>query len=122
VNTYDQFAALRPYKIWNQVHARVVNGERMTLALVDLEPNSAVPEHHHENEQLGFVLRGSITFTVDGDSRELEVGDTYVIPSHVPHRVLAGPEGCSVIDVFAPIRADWEKLERPDPFPPDWPG
>jgi len=26
-----------------------------------------------------------------------------------------------VVDVFAPIRADWEKLERPDPFPPDWP-
>ncbi len=32
------------------------------------------------------------------------------------------PDGCTAVDVFAPPRADWEKLERPDPFPPDWPG
>ena len=121
MKTYDRIAELRPYKIWNNVHARVVNGERMTLAIVDLEPNVAVPEHHHENEQLGIVLRGSVAFTVGGAERNLQAGDTYVIPSHVPHHVVAGPEGCSVADVFAPIRADWEKLERPEPFPPDWP-
>jgi quercetin dioxygenase-like cupin family protein len=122
VKTYDQIAELRPHKIWNNVVARAVNGERMTLAVVDLPPNVAVPEHHHENEQLGIVLRGSVTFTIGGESRDLATGDTYVIPSHVPHHVEAGPEGCSVADVFAPIRADWERLERADPFPPDWPG
>ena len=94
----------------------------MTLAVIDLEPDSKVPEHHHENEQLGFVLRGSVTFTVDGESRELRAGDTYMIPSHVPHHVVVGPEGASVVDSFAPVRADWEKLPRPEPFPPEWPG
>jgi quercetin dioxygenase-like cupin family protein len=93
----------------------------MTLASVDLGPNVRVPEHHHENEQLGIVIQGSVTFTIGGESRELGPGETYVIPSHVPHHVVAGPEGCTVFDVFAPIRGDWEKLERPDPFPPDWP-
>ena len=118
---FQPLADLRPYAIWNGVTARVVNGDRMTLATVDLEPNVQVPEHHHENEQLGFVIRGTLVFTIDGDSRELRPGDTYVIPSHVPHHVVAGPEGCTVVDVFAPVRADWEKLPRPDPFPPDWP-
>ena len=121
-NSFDSLADLRPYAIWDGVTARVVNGDRMTLASVDLGPDVAVPEHHHENEQLGFVLRGSLKFTIAGETRELRPGDTYVIPSHVLHHVVAGPEGCTVVDVFAPIRADWEKLPRPDPFPPDWPG
>jgi unsaturated pyranuronate lyase len=119
---FQPLADLRPYAIWDGVTARVVNGDRMTLATVDLGPNVKVPEHHHENEQLGFVIRGTLVFTIDGESRELRPGDTYVIPSHVPHGVVAGPEGCTVVDVFAPIRADWEKLPRPDPFPPEWPG
>lgn len=122
MKTFDQLDTLRPYKIWDKVVARVVNGERMTLAVVDLEPNTAVPEHHHENEQLGLVLRGSVSFTIGGSKRDLRVGDTYVIPSHVPHHVVAGPEGCTVVDVFAPLRQDWEKLERADPSPGDWPG
>ena len=101
--------------------ARTLKGERMTLAVVDLEPNSSVPEHSHENEQLGFILQGSMTFTVGGDKRELHAGDTYVIPSEVRHDAVAGPEGCTAVDVFAPVRADWEKLPRPDPSPGRWP-
>ena len=105
----------------NGVTARVVNGERMTLAVVDLEPGAAVPEHHHENEQLGFILQGTMLFTIGGEKRDLVAGDTYEIPSNVPHDAVAGPGGCTAVDVFAPLRADWEKLPRPDPFPPDWP-
>ena len=112
---------LRPYTVANGVTARVVNGERMTLAVVDLEPGAAVPEHHHENEQLGFILQGTMLFTIGGEKRDLVAGDTYEIPSNVPHDAVAGPEGCTAVDVFAPLRADWEKLPRPDPFPPEWP-
>ena len=114
-------AELRPYAIWEGVTARVVNGERMTLASVDLQPGAVVVEHHHENEQLGFVIKGSVLFTIGGEERELRAGDTYLIPSHVPHHVVTGPEGATLVDVFAPVRADWEKLPRPEPFPPDWP-
>jgi len=112
---------LRPYTVASGVTARVVNGERMTLAVVDLEPGATVPEHHHENEQLGFILQGTMLFTIGGEKRDLVAGDTYQIPSNVPHDAVAGPEGCTAVDVFAPLRADWEKLPRPDPFPPDWP-
>ena len=93
----------------------------MTLAAVDLEPGAVVAEHRHENEQLGFVIKGSVLFTIAGEKRQLQAGDTYAIPSNVPHHVVTGPEGATLVDVFAPVRADWEKLPRPDPFPPDWP-
>jgi quercetin dioxygenase-like cupin family protein len=119
--TFRPLAELRPYAVWQGVTARAVNGERLTLAVVDLEPGAAVAEHRHENEQLGFILQGSMKFTVGGESRELRAGDTYEIPSNVPHDAVAGPDGCTAVDVFAPVRAEWEKLERPDPFPPEWP-
>lgn len=118
---FAPLAELRPYEIWDGVTARVVNGERLTLAAIDLEPNSKVPEHHHENEQLGFVIQGSLVFTIGDERRELHAGDTYSIPSDVPHHVEVGPEGCTVVDVFAPVRGDWERLPRRNPSPPDWP-
>ena len=119
--TFRPLAGLRPYAIWNDATARVVNGERMTLATVELKPGAVVPEHRHENEQLGFVLQGTLTFTIAGEKRELQAGDAYVIPSNVPHDVVTGPDGATVVDVFAPIRSDWEKLPRTDPSPPEWP-
>ena len=121
-NTFQPLAGLRPYELRDGVFARALKGERMTLAVVDLKPHATVPEHSHENEQLGFILHGSMSFTIGGEERELHAGDTYVIPSNVPHVAVAGREGCTAVDAFAPGRADWEKLDRPDPFPPDWPG
>jgi len=39
--------------IWGEtVRARRVQGDRITLAVVELAPNAVVPEHVHENEQL----------------------------------------------------------------------
>jgi quercetin dioxygenase-like cupin family protein len=60
--------------------------------------------------------------TVDGEARTLTVGETYVIPGDVPHAAAAGPEGATVVDVFDPIRADWQGLERLPPSRAAWPG
>jgi quercetin dioxygenase-like cupin family protein len=112
---------MRPYRIWEGAVARAFHGERLTVAVVDLDPNVTVPEHRHDNEQLGFVLRGKITMTVAGESRELGVGETYTIAGDVPHAARTGAEGATVVDVFAPLRADWEKVERIEPRPGLWP-
>ena len=118
---YRTVAEVPPARIWDGVLARPVNGERVTVGFVDLDPNVQVPEHRHENEQVGFVLRGSITMVVAGQSRELGVGSTYTITSQVPHSAKAGAGGASVVDVFAPIRADWDTAPRVKPFPGQWP-
>lgn len=121
MSTFTSFAAERPYKIWSGAVARAVHGDRITMAAVDLEPDLDLPEHRHENEQLGFVLRGKVTMTIGGDARELSAGETYAIPSNVPHSARTGAEGATVVDVFAPIRSDWEKAERLEPSPAGWP-
>ena len=110
-----------PQAIWEGVVVRAVHGERLTLGVVELEPNSLVPEHSHDNEQLGMVLSGSLTFRIGGESRELGPGGTWRIPSDAPHEVTAGPEGAVVIDVFAPPRNDWNAVEHAPPRTPLWP-
>lgn len=121
VHTFESIADLPPYVVFKGITARAVRGDRMTFAVVDLEPGAALPEHHHENEQMGLVISGTITMRIGSDKRELHAGDTYVIPSDVPHDALTGPEGATVVDVFAPVRADWEQLPRLDPSPGSWP-
>ncbi len=112
---------MRPYAIWDGVVARALVGEQMTFAVVDLEPDSDVQEHRHPHEQAGLVLRGSLVFTIGGETRELGPGDAYLIPGGVPHHVRTGPAGATVVDAFSPPREDWEKLERREPSTPDWP-
>ncbi|MGI8609638.1 MAG: cupin domain-containing protein [Candidatus Dormibacteria bacterium] len=120
MSVYSRFDAQRPRKIWPGIDARVVNGERLTMALVDLEPNTPLQEHHHENEQVGFIVQGSLTFVIGGETRTLAAGDTYNISSNVPHSGMTGPEGCVVVDVFAPVRADWDAAPEADPSPSNW--
>lgn len=121
MNVFRAVAKLKPTRIWDGVLARTLNGDRVTIGFVDIEPNVLVPEHQHENEQVGFVLRGSVTMTVEGQSRELRVGETYTIASQLPHSAKAGADGVSVVDVFAPVRQDWKTKPQVDPFPGRWP-
>ena len=105
----DELEVLR---VWEGVHARAVAGEEASLTWIELDANTVVPEHHHVNEQTGILIRGSLTFTIGGETKELRPGALWVIPADVPHTVTAGPEGAALAELFAPPRADWGGLER----------
>jgi len=108
--------------VWGDtVKARAIVGEKASLAVVELGPDAIVPEHAHANEQLGICVTGSITFTIDGEERQLGPGGTWRILSNRPHRAVAGPEGAVVVDIFAPARTDWNDLPASEPRPPVWP-
>jgi quercetin dioxygenase-like cupin family protein len=96
-------------------------GEKASLAVVELGPGAIVPEHRHAHEQIGLCIEGSITFTIDGERRELGPGGTWRITSNVPHDAVAGPEGAVVVDIFSPPRTDWDILPASAPRPPVWP-
>lgn len=109
--------------VWGEtVRARRVQGERITLAVVELDPNTVVPEHHHAAEQMGIVLAGELTFTIDGETRTLGPGGTWRILSDRPHQASSGPNGAVVIDVFTPVRDDWDSLAVVEDAATTWPG
>lgn len=120
-----ELAEITPIQVWDRVIARRVDGEQLTLAVVELEPNAVVPEHRHANEQCGIVIEGEMHFRIDDETRVLGPGGTWRITGNTPHEVTAGAEGAVVVDVFAPVRSDWS--DRPtvgtcdEPAVPVWP-
>ncbi len=95
---------------------RLITGERMMLAHVYLKKGSIVPLHHHDNEQLTYVLEGTLKFWIgseDGDEVVVRSGEVLVIPSNVPHKAEALEDTLDV-DIFCPPRQDW--LDKTDDY------
>jgi unsaturated pyranuronate lyase len=115
---FDHWDEIVPLKVWDGVVARAWGGDEATLVAITLDPGAVVPEHRHPNEQNGVLVRGSMTFRIGEETRELTPGSTWVIPGDTPHEVTAGPDGAFAIELFAPPRADWAGLERLEPGPP----
>ena len=110
-----------PIQVFDGVRVRRVQGDLVTLAVVELDPHAVVPEHRHAAEQHGMVITGEMDFRVGDERRTLGPGGTWRIRSDVPHEAIAGPHGAVVIDVFAPIRTDWDALPPLEPSSPPWP-
>jgi quercetin dioxygenase-like cupin family protein len=121
VSAFADLAAIGPQQIWDGVRARVVRGERVTFAVIELEADSLVPEHRHQNEQLGVLLSGSARFRIGDETRELGPGATWSIPGDTPHEVQVGRDGAVVAEVFAPSREDWDAIPQGGPTRPRWP-
>jgi len=116
-----ELASLTPIQVWEGVRVRRVQGDQVTLAIVELDPDAVVPEHRHPNEQNGMVIEGDVLFRVGGEERRLGPGGTWRILGGVPHSVVTGPAGAVVIDVFSPIRADWDGRPTLAREIPRWP-
>lgn len=89
---------------------QLVAGDRMSVQHFTAEPGSEAPEHSHEFEQVGYVIRG--TFTIHTEDRTVEAGpgDSYVLESNEVHRTEnRGDEVVEGIEVFSPPRGnpDW---------------
>jgi quercetin dioxygenase-like cupin family protein len=88
---------------------RLISTDRMMLAHVYLEQGAIVPTHSHENEQLTYILEGTLRLWLGDDESQvvdLGAGDVLHIPSHLPHRAEA-LERTLDVDIFCPPRADW---------------
>jgi quercetin dioxygenase-like cupin family protein len=120
-DTFSELPTMPVKQIWDDVTARIVQSELITMAIVELAPNSVVPAHHHVNEQLGFVITGTVKFTVDGETRDRGPGQAWRILANVPHQVTVGQEGAVVAEVYSPVRADWAALPDGAATTPAWP-
>ncbi len=94
-------------QVFDGVSIRTIHGENLMMSYVHLQPHSIVAEHSHHHEQMGMVLEGSFELTIDGESRTLNKGDTYLIPSHVKHSAKANDKPAIALDIFSPPREDY---------------
>jgi quercetin dioxygenase-like cupin family protein len=95
-------------EILQGVNLRTAWGEKVMIAFIDIEPGSVIPPHNHPHEQMGMVLEGKLEFTIGQESKLLQPGDAYLVPSGVEHsvKVIAGP--ARALDIFSPPREDYK--------------
>ena len=99
----------------NQIGRRIITGEQAMLAHVYLKEGSVVPMHEHPNEQITYIIEGSLRMQFSDGTPDVVVhaGEVLVIPAGVPHGAVA-LEDTFDLDVFSPPRQDW--LEGTDAY------
>lgn len=121
MSAFSNLTDLGRTRIWPGVVGRLVKGRNLTVGVVEIEPGGVVPEHQHPQEQIGFVIEGTVRCRCGAEERELGPGGIYHIADGQPHEFTAGPGGAVVADLFAPPRGDWDRLETLPPSGPRWP-
>jgi mannose-6-phosphate isomerase-like protein (cupin superfamily) len=88
------------------VHVRASaadTGGQYTLLDVTMPANMVSPLHVHYTEDEGFyVLEGSVTIDVGGESLTLGPGQHGFGPRDIPHRFHIGPDGAHMLWVLTP--------------------
>ncbi|NQV73920.1 cupin domain-containing protein [bacterium] len=95
---------------------KMVSGEKVMLAQVFLKKGAIVPKHQHHNEQITYILSGTLRFWIGEDQMEVvdvAAGEVLHIPSNVWHKAEALEDTLDV-DVFSPPRQDW--LDKTDSY------
>jgi quercetin dioxygenase-like cupin family protein len=110
---YSAWDAVPLEEMSDVISRRVFHGEKAMVAQVYLKKDAVVPLHHHESEQITYILEGALKFELQGREVTVRAGEVLMIPSNVPHRAVA-LEDTLDLDVFSPIRHDW--LDRDDSY------
>jgi quercetin dioxygenase-like cupin family protein len=109
VATHYRWDDLPKEPLKEDLSRRLISTERMMIAQVFLEQGAVVPSHSHENEQLTYILEGTLRFWLGEDESQIvdvAAGEVLHIASWVPHRAEALEQTLDV-DIFCPPRQDW---------------
>jgi len=90
----------------NTISRKIISGDSVMAAQVFLKKGAIVPEHHHPNEQITYILEGALEFLISGRRITVAKGEVLHIPSNLPHEAVA-LEDTVDLDMFSPPREDW---------------
>ncbi|MBI1879234.1 MAG: cupin domain-containing protein [Chloroflexi bacterium] len=110
--TFHTWADLPEVALTPQIKRRLVAGEKVMLLNLTIAKDAVVGEHRHPHEQVTCVLSGRLEFEINGEKRVAHSGEVVVLPSNVPHAVVA-LEDTHVLDIFSPPREDFLTDETP---------
>ncbi|MBI4833787.1 MAG: cupin domain-containing protein [Planctomycetes bacterium] len=104
-------AELNKREIIKGVNLRVASCEKTMITLFDFEPNATMPPHRHPHEQITYIIKGELEFTLEGKTKVLKEGDGVVILANQEHgaKVLGKP--AKVIDAWYPQREDYKTVK-----------
>jgi len=106
-NLTYRWDAIEPDQPVPLLHRRLVKGDQMLLAMIRLEPGCKVALHHHESEQIAYVIDGHVRWGIGKpgtpERREFEMrgGEVLRLPSNLPHEIVALQE-TTILDTLSP--------------------
>ena len=76
-----------------------------------LQREAVVHPHSHKNDQVGYVIYGSVEITIGGEVRIMQPGESYAVPGGIVHSARALVDTL-VVDAFSPPRDDYRTEAR----------
>lgn len=83
-------------------------GDQTLMTEFMLTKDALLPEHSHENEQIGYLVSGQIKLFINDTARVINPGDSWNVPSNIKHRAEI-LENAVALEVFCPCRTDYLK-------------
>ena len=78
----------------------------LMIVEVGFEAGAEGKPHTHPHTQCSYVLAGKFTYTVDGETVTLGVGDSVIVPGGAVHGTTCLEAG-TLLDIFTPARQDF---------------
>lgn len=90
--------------------------QRYVGKILHVDPGQALSLQYHEvKDETLFLMEGEIELVVEEEgtlvSRTLRGGDSYHITPGTRHRMVAGENGCDIVEVSTPELEDVVRLE-----------
>ena len=82
--------------------------ENLMSVEVRFEKGAIGAMHTHPHTQISYVLEGCFEATINGETKVISKGDTYITEPNAPHGVVCLEAG-ALLDIFTPMRADFIK-------------
>lgn len=94
-------------KLADGLVAHIYPGDQAMVSVVKVDPGCSGTMHQHPEEQWGMCLEGSGVRMQGDDEIPFSKGDFWRTPGGVMHTMTGGPDGCRVLDIFAPPRDEY---------------
>lgn len=82
--------------------------DELMMCEIHFEKGAKGNFHSHKHLQITYIAKGSFEFTIGGETKIVNQGDSVYMPSGVTHGVTCLEEGI-LCDVFNPMREDFLK-------------
>ena len=106
--SYNELPA---FKVAEGIERRLIKTDNLMLVNIEFNdgPTSQPdPFHSHPHEQVSYLVEGEVyLFVGDNEKVHLKPGDTFAIPSGIPHTIQRLTPVVRLIDCFTPIREDF---------------
>ena len=106
--TFFKESDLKAKQLLPGIQLRAAFGEKTMITIFNLDANAVIPKHKHPNEQITYIIKGEMEFTLEGKTQVLKEGDGVIILANQEHgaRIPSGP--CKAIDAWYPMREDYK--------------